>query len=57
MDTFKPTRGVTKPSTALPTVMPSQNPTATMPLAKSAPWRTLRINVTIHPPSATSAPM
>jgi hypothetical protein len=57
MARFSPTLGVTNPSTTLPTVTPSQNPVAVMPLANRDAWRMVIINVTIHPPSPTSTPM
>jgi hypothetical protein len=53
---FSPNLGVTKPNTILPTVIPIQNPVATIPLANSSPSRTSSINLTIQPPSATSMP-
>ena len=53
---FSPTRGVTNPSTMRPTVIPSQNPVAVIPLAKALPSRTRIMKVTIQPPSATSTP-
>lgn len=49
-------RGVTKPSTTRPAVMPIQKPVATMPESKAAPSRSRVMNTTIHPPSATSTP-
>lgn len=54
--TFSPIRGVTKPNTTLPTVIPNQNPVAVMPLENAPPCRTLIMKVTIHPPRATSIP-
>jgi hypothetical protein len=56
MANFSPNLGVTNPSTTRPTVIPNQNPVATIPLAKGSPCRTRIMKVTIHPPSATSTP-
>ena len=56
MEIFSPTRGVTNPRATRPTVIPSQNPVAVIPLANAGPCRTRVMKVTIHPPSATSIP-
>ena len=56
MATFSPMRGVRKPSVTRPTMSPSQNPVAVMPLANSVPCRTFSMNRTIQPPSVTSVP-
>lgn len=53
---FSPMRGVINPSAMRPTVIPSQNPVAVIPLAKDWPCRTWIMNVTIQPPRATSMP-
>lgn len=54
---FSPILGVTNPRATLPTVIPSQNPVADIPLANGLACRTLSMNVTTHPPRPTSAPM
>lgn len=56
MASFSPNLGVTNPSTTLPAVMPSQKPVALIPDAKGVPRLTWIMNVTIHPPNATSTP-
>lgn len=56
MAIFSPIKGVTNPRITRPTVIPSQNPVAVMLLGNGAACRTSFMNVTIHPPSATSTP-
>ena len=56
MAVFSPSLGVTNPSVTRPTIRPSQNPVAVIPLAKGSPWRTRIMKMTIQPPRATSMP-
>lgn len=56
MAIFSPIKGVTNPRTTRPRVIPSQNPVDVMLLENGAACRTSFMNVTTHPPSATSTP-
>lgn len=56
MAIFSPINGVTNPRIIRPMVIPSQNPVDVILLENGAACRTSFMNVTTHPPKATSIP-